>query len=147
MERDPNSGCWLWAGAERSNGYGMINVDGVSKAAHRLVWEVYRGQIPKGSGPHGTCVLHHCDTPTCVNPAHLFLGTNRDNVRDRVAKKRSADARGELNPNSKLTDDEVRQIRALLKMGAVQSGVATFYGVTAALISRIKGGARWAHLE
>jgi hypothetical protein len=79
------SGCWEWLGAI-TGGYGSFD----HRRAHRVSWEMHNGPIPVGEGAHGTCVLHRCDNPTCVNPAHLFLGTNRDNALDRERKGRGA---------------------------------------------------------
>ncbi len=77
-------GCWLWMGSTRSGGYGGFHVGGTTKVgAHRYAYERANGPIP-----HGLWVLHRCDTPTCVRPDHLFLGTAIDNYRDMVAKGR-----------------------------------------------------------
>lgn len=79
--------CWLWTGAPNSAGYGMVG-EGPAGAdrkilAHRLAWEIHFGPIPEGM-----FVCHHCDTPLCVRPDHLFLGTHTDNMRDMAAKGR-----------------------------------------------------------
>lgn len=83
---EPNTGCWLWCGTLNQNGYGKIlrRVHG-EVSAHRLFWTAHRGPIPDG-----LWVLHRCDTPACVNPAHLFLGTIQDNTYDMIAKGRAA---------------------------------------------------------
>jgi len=80
-----SDGCWLWTGARASNGYGSFRFADrpCATAAHRAAWELACGPIP-----HGMHVLHRCDNPPCVNPAHLFLGTHLENVRDREAKGR-----------------------------------------------------------
>jgi HNH endonuclease len=80
---EPFSGCHLWSGDIAGRGYGAIRVAGKMRLAHRLSWTFANGEIPLGM-----CVLHRCDTPGCVNPAHLFLGTPADNTRDSVAKGR-----------------------------------------------------------
>jgi len=82
-EVEKTDGCWLWRAALSTNGYGQTSRDGVQIRAHRLAWELERGPIPVG-----LLVLHRCDVPTCVNPDHLFLGTNKDNSRDMAAKGR-----------------------------------------------------------
>lgn len=81
---EPTTGCMLWIRSTDTNGYGMLCVDGRKRKAHRVAWELANGPIP--AGLH---VLHRCDTPACVNPAHLFLGTHTDNMRDCSAKGRT----------------------------------------------------------
>ena len=80
----PFSGCWVWMGALSGKGYGKLMLkEHRLESAHRLSWLLHRGPIPDGLH-----VLHRCDVRTCVNPDHLFLGTNLDNIRDRIAKGR-----------------------------------------------------------
>lgn len=80
----PETGCWEWLGARANGGYGLFAVQNPRRiTAHRYSWELHNGPIP--AGMH---VLHHCDNPPCVNPAHLFLGTASDNMRDMLAKGR-----------------------------------------------------------
>lgn len=94
---EPNTGCWLWLSGT-NNGYGILSLYEVygrrTVLAHRASWEFHRGPIPEG-----LCVLHRCDTPPCINPAHLFLGTIADNTHDMIAKGRAAWQRrpGELS--------------------------------------------------
>lgn len=94
------SGCWEWQGTRTAQGYGGFRIGGTMRKAHRVAWELTHGPIPPGAGPHGTCVLHRCDNPGCVRPDHLFLGTNRDNARDREAKGRTARANLLLGPEA-----------------------------------------------
>ena len=82
--RDPNSGCWLFDSSPNPNGYGQISINLKPKLAHRAAWELYVGEIPDGLN-----VCHKCDTPLCVRPDHLFLGTQMDNLRDASSKGRT----------------------------------------------------------
>jgi len=75
--------CWEWTSRRDRQGYGRLGIQGASLRAHRIAWIATHGPIPTG-----LCVLHHCDNPPCINPAHLFLGTPKDNVHDRIAKGR-----------------------------------------------------------
>lgn len=81
-------GCWEWIGTLHPAGYGQVTFNYKHHLSHRLSWEIHNGPIPPGKGAHGTCVLHRCDNRTCVNPAHLFLGSNADNMHDKVVKGR-----------------------------------------------------------
>lgn len=130
----PN-GCWIWTGSKSSTGYGHIKINRATVKAHRLSYMLAHGPIPDG-----LCVLHRCDVPLCVNPAHLFLGTNADNVRDRNAKGR---ARG----NAKLTVAAVRDIRSRFAEGASMVRLASEYGVDRAAIRDAITGATWAHVK
>ena len=101
--------CWIWRAARHCEfGYGVLAVNRVSKRAHRLSWEEYRGPIPTGM-----CVLHSCDNPMCINPGHLFLGTRQDNIRDMVNKgrQRSRGPREKSNANqtTRMDGDEEGQ--------------------------------------
>ena len=78
------AGCWEWTGAKDSGGYGQLRYLGVNHLVHRVAWLVWRGPLKKGLD-----VCHSCDNPVCVNPAHLWVGTAKDNIRDSVAKKRN----------------------------------------------------------
>ncbi|KKK76925.1 hypothetical protein LCGC14_2858760 [marine sediment metagenome] len=77
------TGCWLWMAHKNPNGYGTLRVDSVDFPAHRYSWMLHKGRIPEG-----LCVLHKCDTPLCVNPEHLWLGTKKDNTHDAIKKGR-----------------------------------------------------------
>ena len=91
---EPNSGCWLWMAAGGADGrYGRIGVNGNSRLAHRVAWELYRGPI--SGNEH---VLHKCDVTICVNPDHLFLGSHADNMRDMAEKGRAVGLSGVNHP-------------------------------------------------
>jgi hypothetical protein len=128
--KDPNSGCWLWFGADSGrDGYGGIRRGGKEIKAHRASYTIFNGEIPEGM-----YVLHKCDVRCCINPDHLFLGTHIDNMRDRFEKGRY---------NTKISVAEVEKIRNLYAdMEYTQAQLAKIYKVDASLISRIIAGKR-----
>lgn len=133
---EPNTGCWLWFGVTSGKGYGAMQVNKQQKLAHRVSWEIHYGPIPKG-----ICVLHKCDTPLCVNPAHLFLGTKADNMADRDAKGRTA--KGENNGRAKLAETQAAAIREDPRS---LREIASDYGVHYTAIGKIKRRERWKHI-
>lgn len=140
---EPNSGCWLWLGAPTFRGYGEIKVwitDKIkrSQRAHRVSWTLFRGPIPPGM-----VVCHHCDNRACVNPDHLFLGTQLDNVRDMIKKNRQVNPVGTRNSSAVLTESQVLEIR---DSNEPQGVLAARYGVCDANISAIKTRKSWKHL-
>jgi hypothetical protein len=132
---DQSGDCWLWTGA-KSQGYGVLNVRDGSRLAHRISYELHRGVIPRGFH-----VCHHCDTPSCVNPDHLFLGTRFDNMRDAALKGRMHP--GERHGRAKLSNANVADIRAALSAGTKQSHIAKDFGVHKTTISDIATGRCW----
>lgn len=153
---EPNSGCYLWLGPLTGSGYGDFYWKGLRSGAHRVAIEVFTGRPI----PDGMCVCHRCDNPGCVNPGHLFLGTNDDNVADKVAKGRSsrgashglrmkgsalfqgamAARRGENSESAKLSED---QARAIFQASGFQKDIAEQFGVTQSLVSSIKRKRIW----
>lgn len=164
---EPTSGCWIWTASLGSTGYGQFHDGERVVKAHRFSYSTYIGTIPDGMH-----VLHRCDQPLCVNPSHLFIGTNADNVADMVAKGRQQRAdshwsalrpetvprgdahysrrhperaqRGERIGNSKLTDAQVAEIRSI--QGETQRSIAAHYGVGQSQISEIRRGKAWTHI-
>lgn len=134
---EPNTGCWLFAKSLKNNGYGQLWWNGKRRDAHRWAWTMARGEIP--AGLH---VLHSCDVRSCVNPDHLFLGTNRDNIRDMVAKGRNS--RGAAHTNAKLTDEIVREIRSSSESSYI---LARRFGVSRAAIIKVRRRKTWAHVR
>lgn len=133
---EPNSGCWLWLGTLDKYGYGILSVCGKKHFAHRISLTVHGIEIPSSE-----CALHHCDNRICVNPEHLYVGSNADNVRDKVQRGRSL--AGSKNKNAKLTEQQVLEIRSL----DISSSVAAArYGVGISAIQQIRNGDRWRHI-
>jgi hypothetical protein len=135
--------CWLWTGAKnKDTGYGVFVV--ATKhlmSAHRFSWELHNGPIPEGKW-----VLHDCpggDNRACVNPSHLFLGTNTDNMRD--ASRKGTIQHGETHCFAKLTDAQVLEIRNLLGSKS-QRKIGDRFGVSASTIDDIGKGRTWRHL-
>lgn len=138
---DPATGCWLWT-ADASNrwGYGRVS-HRLERLAHRLSYSAFRGQIPMGQK-----VLHRCDVPRCVNPEHLFLGTNIDNMRDMQSKGRTrgnAGKRGESNALAKLTTAAVEQIRSTSIVRGSITALARQHGVSRRAINFALRGETW----
>ena len=125
------NGCWLWTGCKDKGGYGFIRHQGKNQRAHRISLFL-QGQVV----PADLQVLHHCDNPSCVNPQHLYVGTNRDNQQDAVK-------RGRHRSGTILTKSIAECIRFGKTIGLSQEGLSRFYGVSNATISRIINGKRW----
>lgn len=120
--------CWTWAGAIHSSGYGYFRSEGRTEGAHRASYRLFKGPIPTGMR-----VCHQCDNPPCVNPFHLFLGTQKQNMQDAAKKGRMSGPRrqyisvpksDETHPRAKLTNEQVRFIRSNSKDLASQFGVS-----------------------
>ena len=139
---EPNSGCWLWTAGGTRNGYGLVSQKHVQYYAHRCAFESVHGD---GSAD-GLVVRHKCDTPACVNPGHLLLGTPLDNTTDMWERNRGRPAFGERVGNSKLTNEQVIEIRRSVKAGETTVAVAGRYGVSPQNINDIVTGQTWKHL-
>lgn len=133
------SGCWLFPHAPTKDGYGTLKVDGQMWRAHRLSYVVFVGPIPPGLG-----VLHTCiGTPACINPEHLYVGDQTQNLADCVAQGRHRF--GERSPNCKLTDAQVLEIRGLRRK-MTRDDMAAKFGVSKAAINNVLGDSAWTHL-
>lgn len=137
------SGCWLWCGAVRNTGYGSITNRGSTIAPHRYAYETWRGLIPKGMN-----VCHTCDVRHCVNPKHMFLGSQLVNIRDMIVKGRRGRpaGRGEKHRSAKLTSDDVREIRISLTAGVPPRALANKYGISIQGIYNIRSRKTWQSL-
>ena len=134
-EPEPNTGCWIWTGHLNKSGYGLFRLNGKQHKAHRAAFMMYCGDIQDGM-----FVCHTCDTPSCVNPRHLFVGTHEENMLDMKKKGRGNGAKGESHPKAKLTIPQVIEIRRDTRL---QREIASDYGVTQGVISSIKRGDIW----
>ena len=135
--------CWLWTGAITPKGYGHLSVNGKMIYAHRASYTLYTGPIPKG-----LFVLHkrHCTSRACVNPEHLYVGTEQDNADDRMAMGRHVAPKGEANGRAILDADKVQDARRMILQGMGNREIAQRLGVGETTIHSIKRGRSWAHL-
>jgi hypothetical protein len=157
--------CWLWEGSLTNCGYGKITIKGIHGSSHRISFEIFKGQIPKGKH-----VCHNCptgDNKRCINPDHLWIGSHKDNMQDALKKGRMkgtpgikwsqelrekmksrphSDRRGEKHHLRKLTNANIYEIRELLKTNLTQKKIAEKYGIDKSLISYIKSGKNWSHI-
>jgi len=136
---DPKTGCWVWRGSTNTGGYGALVTRGKFMAAHRASYFTFVSPIPPGLS-----VLHRCDNPPCINPDHLFLGTQKDNMADMVSKGRRAPTAGVFNGRAKLTKEQVCRIRDLIAdQGMLLREIAKMFEVHVETISRIKHRIYW----
>lgn len=133
-------GCWEWRGYRNSLGYGGTVDDlGKTRPAHRASWELTFGPIPPG-----LFVCHRCDNPGCVNPGHLFLGTQRDNIQD--ASRKGRVSRGEHRHCARLSEVSVALIRRRHAEGETQNRLAAEFGVTRQAIWHVVHRKSWKHI-
>lgn len=148
------TGCLVWTGWCDPRGYGVIRHNARRWKAHRVAYTLTFGDIPDGM-----IVMHSCDNPPCINPAHLSLGTDADDIADRDAKKRSATGdrhgsrtkpwattRGERNTHARINEEIVRSIRQRRASGETFTSIARDVGMDKSSVSRIANGLRWSHV-
>lgn len=146
VERRGKTQCWPWLAFTNPSGYGMIRNGKAMALAHRVSYVLHHGPVRPG-----LCVLHHCDNPACVNPRHLYAGTDADNARDKMQRGRCQKTQplkqGELHHFAKLTDADVKVIRSSITgRRGEKKELADRYGVSKATITHILQGTVWKHL-
>lgn len=150
VDKKSEDACWEWEGYRNIEGYGRITINSKLHLVHRVSWIIHNGEIPDGNLPYGTMfICHTCDNPSCVNPAHLFIGTNKDNMRDKNDKGRGGGRglKGEENSMHKLTECQVKEIREKYEPRVYTLDMlAAEYGVTFQHIQTIITNKAWRHL-
>jgi len=137
-------GCWDWKGIVEHTGYAKLGIRPPIKA-HRASWIVHRGKIPEGLS-----VCHNCpggDNRKCTNPEHLWLGTHKENIQDKIRKGRSNTARGSQLKVAKLNEAQVKEIKIMLKDKMKGSEISRLFEVSPKVISRIKHNETWMHIS
>lgn len=144
------TGCWIFMGALNESGYGIVGVGargyGVDRA-HRITYSHFIGDIPQDM-----FVCHKCDVRSCCNPAHLFIGTNQDNVNDMVSKKRNSrppsntHIKGIVHVHHKLNDEKVKKMRILRDKGKTLKYLSDMFGVCDSVVLKICKRTSWKHV-
>lgn len=133
--------CWEWQG-RIANGYAKIWHDNLDSRVHRIIYQLCVGEIP-----NGLFVLHSCDNRRCVNPSHLFTGTQQDNIDDMFQKNRQPNFKGQNNNAAKLTEDDILQIKKLHGQNRyTQNEISDMFNVSRRLVGMIVNGQRWPHI-
>ena len=148
IEKRDGSECWIWKGAVKSDGYGNF-CSGIKQfvGAHKMSWEIKHGK----KVPDGMCVCHHCDTPLCVNPAHLFLGTAKENAADASKKGRlkgRETPKGSQHGRAKITEIVVQAIRKdFSEQNLPRKNLAEKYQIPYGTVAHILAGRTWRHIQ
>jgi hypothetical protein len=142
--QDPVSGCWEWQHSMSKWGYGMVRRNGRNMHSHRASYIAFNGPIPSGM-----VICHKCDNRKCVNPDHLFVGTQKENLADARMKGRMFDPpqrRGEQNNKSKLSEADVAKIRSMVSCGIGKTAIGRMFGIHRETVRRAAEGRTWAHI-
>ena len=144
LDSAPEVGCWEWKRSKNIYGYGTLKVNGKTVTAHKTAYELFVGEVPDG-----LLVLHSCDNPSCINPAHLHVGTQSDNMKECYERGRSSikpvSLKGEKNGSAKLTSADVNEIRKMLSCGKKQQQIAEVFKISQSQVSNIARERRWAY--
>lgn len=132
--------CWIWTGAKKG-GYGYIKYKGKTLAMHRYMFEKYNHEIPKNMN-----ICHKCDNPACVNPKHLWLGTQKDNIRDMFSKKRNNNKNGVNHERTKITEEEAIQIKKHYKKGIKPTTICRLMNLPYSTVYKICINENWKHI-
>ncbi|WP_395393123.1 HNH endonuclease [Novosphingobium sp. BL-8A] len=133
--------CWIWHGGTNEQGYGHFKVRQTTIRAHRWIYSYVYGLTQSDQ-----VIRHKCDTPSCVNPLHLEVGTASENMRDMVARGRNSDRKGDRHPMAKIDAKQALEIRRLYDIGHRQSQIADTFGISRALVGKVVRRERWTHI-
>jgi hypothetical protein len=137
------NGCWEWTGQLHKTGYGRFLFQGKRGfLSHRVSWIIHKGDIIDN-----LFVCHHCDNRKCVNPDHLFLGTNNDNIQDRTLKNRSNRPFGNKFTPRKINERQVKEIKKFLGAGISRKKISEIYNISIGQVTKISLGIRWKHVK
>lgn len=134
VDKKGEDDCWPWIGYKNKDGYGRVQINDYSYYAHRVIFNIVNPNVIELNAPKSTdeigFLLHTCDNPCCCNPKHLWVGTHKENMEDKVKKGRSPDFSGDKGPRAKLTMVQARQARELKKNGMSTRDLAKQFGLS-----------------